>query len=65
MKSSLEEQALEHLRGANLDGVDFQLNNRLWMKDRFADVRTVMGEKERLDEIIKMVRWTQPGPGGY
>jgi hypothetical protein len=53
------------VRGANLDGVDFPLNDRPWLKDRFASIRMVAEEADRLAEIKKIVNWTDPGPGGF
>ena len=55
----------EEVRGANLDGVDFPLNNRPWLKDRFAYIRALEPEIERLDEIKKIVHRTDPEPGGF
>ncbi|SPF51721.1 conserved exported hypothetical protein [Candidatus Sulfopaludibacter sp. SbA4] len=52
-------------RGANLDTVDMPLNNRLWLKQKFADLRAATDEPERLKEIDNLVNWTDPGPGGF
>jgi hypothetical protein len=52
-------------RGANLDTVDFPLNNRLWLKERFAEVRGLTEEAARLRAIEEIVNWTNPGPGGF
>ena len=46
-------------RGANLDTVDFPLNNRLWLKQRFEEVR------KRPETINEILNWTNPGPGGF
>ncbi len=32
-------QAIAVERGANLDTIDYPLNNRVWLEDRFAEVR--------------------------
>jgi len=52
-------------RGANLDTIDAPLNNRVWLKQRFAEIRAMASEPERLKEIDGIVRWTDPGPGGF
>jgi len=57
--------AQSEVRGANLDGLDYPLNDRPWLKDQFARLRALTDEWERLDEINKILRWTDPGPGGY
>jgi hypothetical protein len=55
----------DEVRGANLDGLDFPLNNGPWMKDRFTGIRAIENEQDRLAEIKKIVSWTDPGPGGF
>jgi hypothetical protein len=52
-------------RGANLDTLDFPLNNRLWLKARFRELRKLSGEPERLRGIDEILQWTDPGPGGF
>ena len=52
-------------RGANLDNIDFPLNNRPWLKERFAEIRRLESEAERLRAIQQIVDWTNPGPGGF
>ena len=52
-------------RGATLDTVDVPLNNRLWLKQRFAALRSDSAESERLKGIDEIVNWTNPGPGGF
>jgi hypothetical protein len=51
-------------RGANLDTIDFPLNNRVWLKQRFAELRAA-DEGEWLRAIDEIVNWTNPGPGGF
>jgi len=58
-------QGQEEVRGANLDGIDFPLNNRLWLKEKFTEIRGLAEEPERLAAIDRVVRWTDPGPGGF
>jgi len=52
-------------RGAHLDLVDRPLNNREWLKARFAQLRGLSTESDRLREIRVIVNWTNPGPGGF
>jgi len=51
-------------RGANLNGVDTPLNNRPWLKARFAEIQAMDSEPDRLAEIEKIVNYTNPGAGG-
>ncbi|HLJ93043.1 MAG TPA: hypothetical protein VKU02_07610 [Gemmataceae bacterium] len=52
-------------RGANLDTIDVPLNNRRWLKRRFAELRQMDAESDRLRGINAIVDWTNPGPGGF
>lgn len=52
-------------RGANLDSIDVPLNNRPWLEERFAEIRKLDSEPERLRAVEEIVRWTDPGPGGF
>ena len=58
-------KAISTDRGANLDTVDYPLNNRTWLKQRFAEIRAATGDNERLKQIDTIVNWTDPGPGGF
>ncbi len=58
-------QAQDEVRGASLDGLDYPLNNAPWLKARFAEIRQLANEGERLEAIDCIVRWEDPGPGGY
>jgi hypothetical protein len=53
------------VRGANLDGIDFPLNNGPWLKARFAEIRELAKEEDRLGALGEIVEWTNPGPGGF
>jgi hypothetical protein len=57
-------KAIDVGRGANLDTIDVSLNNRRWLKRRFAEVRQLDNESERLRGLEAIVNWTNPGPGG-
>ena len=48
-----------------LDTLDYPLNNRRWLKDRFNAIRNLAHESERLKAIDEIVNWTNPGPGGF
>ena len=52
-------------RGANLDTLDAPLNNRLWLEQKFTELRRMPDESERSRELDRMVNWTDPGPGGF
>jgi hypothetical protein len=52
-------------RGANLDTVDFPLNNRVWLDMRLSEVRKLAQEPERLQAIGGILNRTNPGPGGF
>ncbi len=58
-------QAISVDRGANLDTVDFPLNNRLWLKQRFEAIRQIADGKKRSEAINEILNWTNPGPGGF
>jgi hypothetical protein len=52
-------------RGATLDTIDEPLNNGLWLKRRFEEIRKLKNERDQLREIATIVNWTDPGPGGF
>ena len=58
-------QAIAVDRGATLDNIDFPLNNRPWLKTRFAEIAKMESEPDRLKSIQEIVEWTNPGPGGF
>src|SRR5439155_15911044 len=52
MQLSVERyQAIAVGRGANLDTIDVPLNNRLWLRQRFAELRRLDQEAARLQGI--------------
>jgi hypothetical protein len=51
-------------RGANLDTIDMPLNNRLWLKKRFEEIRKLADEAGRIRAIDELLNWSDPGPGG-
>jgi hypothetical protein len=58
-------QAIGVDRGASLDTVDYPLNNRLWLRERFAAIRALPTEAARLAALREILDWTNPGPGGF
>jgi hypothetical protein len=66
MQLSVEKyQAIAVDRGAALDTLDFPLNNRPCLEERFASLRRLGSEAERLKGIREILEWTNPGPGGF
>jgi hypothetical protein len=66
MQLSVEKyKAIAVDRGANLDTLDFPLNNRTWLKARFEKIRSLSSEADHLKAIQEIVEWTNPGPGGF
>lgn len=57
--------AISRDRGATLDGVEAELNDRPWLLKQFAAVRRQEDERTRLAMIDRIVKWTNPGPGGF
>ena len=41
------------------------LNNRRWLKQRFAAIRKLPTEADREKAVREIVDWTNPGPGGF
>ena len=52
-------------RGANLDTLDVPLNDRLWLRDQFARLRSLDSEEERIRGIKAILHRADPGPGGF
>jgi len=57
-------QAIGLGRGANLDSVDFALNDRIWLKNEFAKIAKAPAGQQ-LAMIDHIANWTDPGPGGF
>jgi hypothetical protein len=58
-------QATQLPRGANLDAIDFPLNNRGWLRARFAAIAAMTDLAERTRAIRAIMEWKDPGPGGF
>lgn len=52
-------------RGASLDGLEYPLNDRLWLQQRCAEIAALAGEEARLGAVDAILRRTDPGPGGH
>jgi Glycosyl hydrolase family 20, domain 2 len=66
MQLSVEKyRAIAVGRGAHLNTIDFPLNNRLWLKQQFAEIRKPMPERERVERLDEIINWQNPGPGGF
>jgi hypothetical protein len=52
-------------RGASLDTLDYPLNDRIWLEERCAAIGNLPDEPSRLKAIEDILRWTDPGPGGF
>jgi hypothetical protein len=66
MQLSVEKyQAIAVGRGANLNTIDFPLNNRLWLKQQFIEVRRLPDERERAQRLDEIINRQNPGPGGF
>lgn len=51
-------------RGASLDGLEYPLNDRLWLQQRCAEIAAQAAEDARLEAVDAILRRTDPGPGG-
>ena len=58
-------RAIAQGRGASLDTLDYPLNNRAWLGERFATIRPLATEPARITQLNEIVNWTNPGPGGF
>jgi len=58
-------RAVSQRRGANLDTLDYPLNNRVWLQAQFDQIRKRDNEADRLAALDRIVHWTDPGPGGF
>jgi hypothetical protein len=66
LQSSVQRyQAIGVDRGATLDTLDYPLNSRPWLRERFAALRQLPSEAARLEGIAAILHWTDPGPGGF
>jgi len=52
-------------RGAVLDFIDYPLNNRWWLEDRFAAIGKLESEEDKLKELELIRTWEHPGLGSF
>ena len=57
--------AKNYERGAVLDFLDRPLNNRWWLEDEFARIRTLPTEAGKLARLEIIRTWETPGPGSF
>ncbi|MEI6275353.1 MAG: hypothetical protein WCP08_05150 [Prolixibacteraceae bacterium] len=58
-------QAIAVRRGANLDLIDFPLNDAPWLRKQFAEITLLPNENDRLQKIDTILNWNNPGAGGF
>jgi len=58
-------QAIAVRRGANLDLIDFPLNDAPWLRKQFSEIVSLPNERERLQKIDTILNWNNPGAGGF
>jgi len=52
-------------RGAVLDFLNYPLNNRWWLEDELARVRTIEAEPAKIARLREIARWENPGSGSF
>ncbi|HEX4231906.1 MAG TPA: hypothetical protein VHZ07_24785 [Bryobacteraceae bacterium] len=52
-------------RGANLDTLDFPLNNRVWIEKQLAQLQPTNDAGEIVSGIRRILNRADPGPGGF
>ena len=57
-------QAIALGRGANLDAIDFALNDRVWLQNEINRLRA-LPETERRAAMHRIAHWKDAGPGGF
>lgn len=58
-------QAIAVRRGANLDLMDFPLNNAPWLLKQFSEIALLQNESDRLRRIDEILNRENPGAGGF
>lgn len=52
-------------RGCILQFANYPLNNRWWLADEFARIKSMRSDAEKLARLETICRWENPGPGSY
>ncbi|HPO31278.1 MAG TPA: hypothetical protein PKX28_08545, partial [Candidatus Hydrogenedentes bacterium] len=64
LQSSVERYgASGHERGCSLDFLEYPLNNRWWLIDRFQEIRQLTDPSEQWRQIRELRAWESPVPG--
>jgi hypothetical protein len=58
-------QAIALGRGANLDAIDFALNDRVWLKNELKRIGALPDGPERRAAMHRIAHWKEAGPGGF
>jgi len=53
-------KAIAIRRGANLDLIDYPLNDAPWLREQFQRIRLLPNENDRLRQLDEIVNWTNP-----
>jgi hypothetical protein len=62
---TVEKHAAAAGRGNFIDNIDVPLNNAVWLMNNLASIEKIKDEKQRLEEIDKILQRNNPGPGGF
>lgn len=66
LQTSVEKyQASDPQRGAVLDFVNHPLNNRWWLEDELAKVRSMTSDQAKIERLATIATWENPGPGSF
>ena len=52
-------------RGAVLDALDRNLNDRIWLEERMEEAMAASDEAEKVRLLLAAANWEDPGPGGF
>jgi len=52
-------------RGAVLDFIDYPLNNRWWLEDKFMEIKALKSEEEKLARLEYIRTYENPGEGSF
>ena len=52
-------------RGASLDTVDVELNDRAWLEEQLAKIQKLQDEQQRGSALAQLLNWSDAGKGGF
>ncbi len=58
-------QAQYETRGANLDAIDYPLNDRQWWREKLSETLKLATESDRQARIQELLQWRDATPGGF